>query len=49
MIFDWFCELSSQLNVNILAYDYEGYGKAPGNPTEDTCYKNIEYCSLQNI
>jgi hypothetical protein len=28
--------------VNIIAYDYEGYGKAPGNPNEQSCYENIE-------
>jgi hypothetical protein len=29
--------------VNIIAYDYEGYGKAPGNPNEQSCYENIEF------
>ena len=28
--------------VNILAYDYTGYGKATGTPNEQSCYRNIE-------
>ena len=28
--------------VNILAYDYTGYGKAKGTPNEESCYRNIE-------
>ena len=28
--------------MNILAYDYTGYGKAEGSPNEMSCYKNIE-------
>lgn len=24
MIYEWFCEFSRDLNVNLLAYDYEG-------------------------
>ena len=30
MIFDSFNEFSKELLVNVLAYDYEGYGKAGG-------------------
>jgi len=30
MIFDSFTEFSKELGVNVLAYDYEGYGKAGG-------------------
>mmetsp|Transcript_20163 Transcript_20163/g.28962 ORF Transcript_20163/g.28962 Transcript_20163/m.28962 type:complete len:275 (+) Transcript_20163:63-887(+) len=42
MIYEWFCELSREIQVNVLAYDYEGYGKAPGVPSEKSCYENIE-------
>lgn len=34
--------LSRKLNVNILAYDYTGYGEAAGYPSEDNCYADIE-------
>ncbi len=43
MIYDWFLEFSSQIKVNVIAYDYEGYGKAPGIPNEKSCYENIEF------
>ena len=42
MIYDWFCELSKQIRVNILAYDYEGYGKTEGEPNEKSCYEDID-------
>lgn len=42
MIYEWFCEFSKELNVNLLAYDYEGYGKATGTPTEQACYDDID-------
>mmetsp|Transcript_22007 Transcript_22007/g.22743 ORF Transcript_22007/g.22743 Transcript_22007/m.22743 type:complete len:199 (+) Transcript_22007:3-599(+) len=42
MIYDWFLELSEKIKVNIIAYDYEGYGKAIGTPNEQSCYENIE-------
>ena len=29
--------------VNLLAYDYEGYGKASGTPSEKACYNDIMY------
>ena len=28
--------------MNVLAYDYTGYGKAQGTPSEHSCYCNIE-------
>jgi len=41
-IYDWFVIMSQRLNVNIFAYDYEGYGKARGIPSERACYDDIE-------
>jgi pimeloyl-ACP methyl ester carboxylesterase len=43
MIYDWFNDLARVLKVNILAYDYTGYGKSSGGPpTEENCYADIE-------
>lgn len=42
MIYDWFNDLARVLRVNIMAYDYTGYGKSNGNPSEDQCYSDIE-------
>lgn len=42
MIYEWFTEFSFELRVNVLAYDYEGYGKAGGQPSEQSCYQNID-------
>lgn len=50
IIFDWFVSLSKQLNVNVMAYDYTGYGRSreypwPGNdpvtPSEEYVYQDI--------
>jgi pimeloyl-ACP methyl ester carboxylesterase len=42
MIHDWFNDLARVLRVNIMAYDYTGYGKSTGTPNEDHCYADIE-------
>ncbi|KAL7477839.1 hypothetical protein ACHAW6_003629 [Cyclotella cf. meneghiniana] len=42
MIYDWFNDLSRVLRVNIMAYDYTGYGKSQGAPHEMSCYADIE-------
>ena len=42
MIYDWFNDLARVLRVNILAYDYTGYGKSHGTPTEPQCYNDID-------
>lgn len=42
MIYDWFNDLARVLRVNIMAYDYTGYGKSNGVPNEDSCYADIE-------
>ena len=45
---DWMQELSENLQANVLAYDYVGYGfscspaQADGKPTELNCYRSAE-------
>lgn len=41
-IYEWFVIVAMELNVNILAYDYEGYGRSSGPPTEQLCYEDID-------
>ncbi len=41
-IYEWFVLFSAELRVNLIAYDYEGYGKATGYPSESNCYEDIE-------
>lgn len=42
MIYEWFNDLARVLKVNILVYDYTGYGKSQGTPAETSCYADIE-------
>lgn len=42
MIYDWFNDLARVLRVNIMAYDYTGYGKSNGQPCEEFVYADIE-------
>lgn len=42
LMFSWLKCLSRRLNVNVLAYDYTGYGESDGIPTEEHCYADIE-------
>lgn len=44
MIYPWLREMSKELQVNVLAYDYTGYGRsAPGvPPSEADCFADIE-------
>ncbi|PKI69937.1 hypothetical protein CRG98_009812 [Punica granatum] len=37
-----FVELSNRLRVNIMAYDYSGYGQSTGKPTECNTYADID-------
>ncbi|KAK4742117.1 hypothetical protein SAY87_000118 [Trapa incisa] len=37
-----FVELSNRLRVNIMAYDYSGYGQSTGKPTEYNTYADID-------
>lgn len=41
-IYEWFVIFSMELHVNILAYDYEGYGRTSGLPSEQLCYEDID-------
>ncbi|RYG64636.1 alpha/beta hydrolase [archaeon] len=42
MIYDWFQHFSWKLKVNVLAYEYRGYGNAGGHATESNCYEDIQ-------
>lgn len=41
-MYDLFGELSIHLKVNLLGYDYSGYGKSSGKPSEQNTYADIE-------
>ncbi|KAJ0989185.1 hypothetical protein J5N97_007541 [Dioscorea zingiberensis] len=41
-MFDLFVELSANLRVNLMAYDYSGYGQSTGKPSEYNTYADIE-------
>ncbi|EOY03841.1 Alpha/beta-Hydrolases superfamily protein isoform 1 [Theobroma cacao] len=41
-MYDLFSELSLHLRVNLLGYDYSGYGQSTGKPTEQNTYADIE-------
>ncbi|KAE8709316.1 hypothetical protein F3Y22_tig00110332pilonHSYRG01301 [Hibiscus syriacus] len=41
-MYDLFSELSLHLRVNLLGYDYSGYGQSSGKPTEQNTYADIE-------
>ncbi|KAE8659365.1 Detected protein of confused Function [Hibiscus syriacus] len=41
-MYDLFSELSLHLRVNLLSYDYSGYGQSSGKPTEQNTYADIE-------
>jgi pimeloyl-ACP methyl ester carboxylesterase len=53
MIYDWFYDFTRQLNVNVLAYDYTGYGKSSGTVSEQNCYADIDaawdYLTTQRV
>jgi len=38
----YFKELSTNLNVDCILYDYPGYGLSTGKPTEQGCYQNLK-------
>jgi hypothetical protein len=42
MIYEHCVEFTQAMNVNLIAYDYEGYGKASGVPSEQSCYDDID-------
>ncbi|KAL3526643.1 hypothetical protein ACH5RR_011299 [Cinchona calisaya] len=41
-MYDLFCELSLHLRVNLMGYDYSGYGQSTGKPSEHNTYADIE-------
>ncbi|GAV60088.1 Abhydrolase_5 domain-containing protein [Cephalotus follicularis] len=41
-MFDLFGELSVHLRVNLMGYDYSGYGQSTGKPSEHNTYADIE-------
>ncbi|KAJ6834424.1 protein ABHD17B-like isoform X1 [Iris pallida] len=41
-LYDLFRELSSHLRVNIMGYDYSGYGQSSGKPSELNTYADVE-------
>lgn len=41
-MYDLFCELSVHLRVNLMGYDYTGYGQSSGKPSEQNTYADIE-------
>ncbi|GAB2269739.1 hypothetical protein Dimus_004660 [Dionaea muscipula] len=41
-MYELFVELSIHLKVNIMGYDYSGYGRSSGKPTESNTYADIE-------
>ena len=43
MIYDWFVQLSMELNVNVFSYDYAGYGQSSRiEPTEASVFADID-------
>ncbi|CAL9768468.1 unnamed protein product [Musa acuminata subsp. burmannicoides] len=50
-MYELFLELSIHLRVNLLGYDYSGYGQSSGKPTEQNTYADIETaykCLVEN-
>lgn len=41
-MYELFTELSSHLRVNLMGYDYSGYGQSTGKPSEQNTYADIE-------
>ncbi|KAL5582056.1 hypothetical protein UlMin_014498 [Ulmus minor] len=41
-MYELFSELSVHLRVNLLGYDYSGYGESTGKPSEQNTYADIE-------
>ncbi|KAJ6809068.1 protein ABHD17B-like [Iris pallida] len=41
-MYELFLQLSIHLRVNIMGYDYSGYGQSSGKPTEHNTYADIE-------
>ncbi|KAK4284164.1 hypothetical protein QN277_001033 [Acacia crassicarpa] len=41
-MFELFVELSRRLHLNVMGYDYSGYGQSTGKPTEYNTYADID-------
>ncbi|XP_074279065.1 uncharacterized protein LOC141604403 [Silene latifolia] len=41
-MFELFVELSNRLRVNLMGYDYSGYGQSTGKPTESNTFADID-------
>nr|XP_016439998.1 PREDICTED: protein ABHD17B-like [Nicotiana tabacum] len=41
-MYELFTELSHHLRVNLMGYDYSGYGRSTGKPSEQNTYADIE-------
>ncbi|GFS39871.1 alpha/beta-Hydrolases superfamily protein [Actinidia rufa] len=41
-MYELFVELSIHLRVNLMGYDYSGYGQSTGKPSEQNTYADIE-------
>lgn len=41
-MYELFCQLSVHLKVNLMGYDYSGYGQSSGKPSEQNTYADIE-------
>ncbi|KAF8399083.1 hypothetical protein HHK36_014949 [Tetracentron sinense] len=41
-MFELFVKLSARLRINLMGYDYSGYGQSTGKPTECNTYADIE-------
>ncbi|KAL8200644.1 hypothetical protein R6Q57_011983 [Mikania cordata] len=41
-MYELLCELSLHLRVNLMGYDYTGYGRSSGKPSEHNTYGDIE-------
>ncbi|KAL3813512.1 hypothetical protein ACJIZ3_014780 [Penstemon smallii] len=41
-MYDLFSELSLHLRVNLMGYDYSGYGQSTGKPSEQNTYADVE-------
>lgn len=41
MYINWLKIMMETLKVNVMCYDYSGYGLSPGTPSEKNCYEDI--------
>lgn len=48
LFFSFLVGLGTKLNVNIMSYDYSGYGMSSGKPLEKNLYADVE-CALHQL